>query len=295
MIRVSACHALLLAALVLVGRAAAAGEPTKRECVDANSSAQDLRKDGKLRAAREKLVVCVSTSCPGPVREDCAQRLDELDKAMPTIVFEVKDNGGGDVSPVRVTMDGQPLTDKLGGTPMAVDPGGHRFLFEAGFLPSTEKTLVLREGDKNRHEQIVLGGVATVSASSQEASATKTATSGSSQKTLGLALGGAGIAGVVVGSVFGLVASSAWSSSQSECASPTNCPNHAQAVLDHDSATSAGTLSTVGFLVGVALVGTGAVLFFTAPSKHDDGSAALLEIAPQVGSQNGGVTLRGRF
>ncbi len=287
---------LAIAGLLAPATTAAAADATKAECIAASENAQDLRHAGKLRESRTRATVCIEASCPGLVREDCARLVDELDKAMPTIVFEVKDSAGNDVSPVRVTMDGQPLTDQLGGTPMPVDPGGHRFVFEADFLPSTEKTMVLREGEKNRHEQIVLGGVAVASASSQEASPTKAAsTDGSSQRTIGLVLGGAGVAGVVVGSIFGLVASSAWSSSQSECASPTNCPSHAKAVTDHDSATSAGTISTIGFLAGGALLGTGAVLFFTAPSKHESSSAAHLEIAPRIGSESGGLMLRGRF
>ena len=80
-------HPLLCAlGVVLVPWSARAVEPTKLECIAANDAAQDLRRTGKLREAREKLALCVSTACPGPVREDCAQRLTEVDGVMPSIV-----------------------------------------------------------------------------------------------------------------------------------------------------------------------------------------------------------------
>ena len=50
--------------------------------MDADDAAQDLRLEGKLQAAREQLLICTSPSCPRAVREDCAQRLEELNAAM---------------------------------------------------------------------------------------------------------------------------------------------------------------------------------------------------------------------
>ena len=144
---------VLIALGVLVPCYARAAEPNKLECIAANGSAQDLRRAGKLREAREKLAVCVSESCPGPVREDCAQRLAEVDQAMPSIVFEAKDGAGNDVASVTVTMDGQRV-DKPG-MPVQADPGEHRFVFEAEGMPRTEKTIVVREGERERHERVV--------------------------------------------------------------------------------------------------------------------------------------------
>ena len=36
----------------------------------------------KLRDAREKLTVCVARSCPAMIRDDCAQRLNEVQRAL---------------------------------------------------------------------------------------------------------------------------------------------------------------------------------------------------------------------
>jgi hypothetical protein len=58
------------------------------------------------------------------VRDDCTQRLDELNRQLPTIVFDGKDAAGGDVIAVSVTVDGRLLTERLDGAPLEVDPEG---------------------------------------------------------------------------------------------------------------------------------------------------------------------------
>jgi len=117
--RLRRVHALALAlgcSGVLSGAAARAAEPTKDQCIDANEKAQGMRKSEKLHAAEQTLLICVSASCPGPVRDDCAQRLTELRSVIPTVVFVVKDDADQDLSDVSVTMDDQPLASKLDGT-----------------------------------------------------------------------------------------------------------------------------------------------------------------------------------
>src|SRR5476651_2121227 len=119
------CASLYLAA------PAVAADPTKDQCIDANETSQAMRKAEKLRDAEQRLLVCVAASCPGPVRDDCAQRLTEVRSVTPTIVFVVKDDADQDLGAVRVTMDGAPLVDKLDGTAIALNPGQHHFVFEA--------------------------------------------------------------------------------------------------------------------------------------------------------------------
>jgi len=78
---------------------------------------------------------------------------------------------------------------------------------------------------------------------------------------------GLGVAGVVVGSIFGLSAKSKRDDAIGLCKSddPKQC--HDQAGLDvWRDASSAGTISTIGFLAGSALIATGVVLWVIAPS-----------------------------
>jgi hypothetical protein len=278
-------HSLLftVGVVLLVPCSARATEPDKLACIAANDAAQDLRRAGKLHDAREKLAVCVSTSCPELVRQDCAQRLTEIDGVMPSIVFEAKDAAGNDVAAVTVTMDGQRV-DKPG-MPVQADPGEHRFVFEAEGLPRTEKTIVVREGERDRHERVVLGlagapGPMTPAPSSPD---------GGTQRTIAFVLGGAGVVGVVVGSVLGLVSKSSYDHAlQTECGNNPNGGCSPQGVQDGNSAHGQAAASTVAFVAGGVLLGAGAVLYFTAPK-------ASVSVGAAVGLERGGILVTGAW
>jgi hypothetical protein len=163
---------LIAAALSLPARSASADPPpTKEQCIDANTRGQDLRRAGKLSAAREQLRTCAVPACPALLRDDCTRRLDEIDKVQPTVVFMVKDAAGKDVSAVKVTMDGRPLADVLDGTELPVDPGRHVFTFAAAGQAPVTATLVLAAGEKDRQEHVSLKGGAPLAAASEPSAA----------------------------------------------------------------------------------------------------------------------------
>jgi hypothetical protein len=277
----------------------ARADVTKDQCIDANGKGQDLRRGGKFAAAREQLQVCASASCPALVRDDCAKRLDELVSAQPTLVFEAKDGAGRDLSAVVVEMDGRQLASKLDGTPLLVDPGEHAFTFTtAGQAPVTQ-TFVLREGDRERRERVVIGLASTTSAAPPIGSSATPGTDeasrhGSTQRLLGIVAGGAGVAGIAVGSVFGIMTLSQASQQKTDCASSTNCPHPDQAASDHASAGTDRTVSTVAFAGGGALLVAGAVLFFTAPHPMEP-AASRLVIAPALSTGGAGFVAKGSF
>lgn len=301
---------------------------TKDQCVDANTQSQALRRAGKFAESRAALQVCGDASCPAVVHDDCVQRLDELNRAQPTIVFDVKDGAGNDIIAVKVSVDGKLLAEKLDGTGLAVDPGAREFTFEAPGQPPVKKTLLIREGEKGRNERVVLGPAAPQAPAPapptpsptpaptpiQTTNPTLTSTpsptpapapasdsgpashDGGSMKTIGFVAGGVGIAGVAVGSIFGLLASSAWNNSKSECNTMT-CSNHQGAVNDHNTSVTDGTISTVGFIAGGALLATGVVLVLVGgghSASSPTGAAGLL-VTPAVGVGSGGITLSGGF
>lgn len=304
----------LLTILSASTRTAFAADPTTSECLSANESAIKLRDDHKLRQARDQALVCAESSCPGDVRESCQKRVTELNMAIPKIVFEVKDASGNDVSAVAVTMDGQPLATSLSGIAIPVDPGDHTFSFTAAGQPSAERHLVIYEGDKERRERIQLvsavppppaqevAPVPPVAATPPETStSTGWASSGlGTQEIVGLTLGGAGIVGVGVGSVFGLLTLSAWSSVKNACGpgGASNCAarNPSTVTSDHDTAQTDGTISTVGFIAGGALVATGLIVFLTGRHHgHEEAPAPSVAVVPTVGPGQAGLGLSGAF
>jgi hypothetical protein len=303
--------ASLLAAWVLLASAGASADVTKDECVDANARAQPLRRAGKLRAAREQLETCMDRSCPRIVRDDCMQRLGELERAQPTVVFEAKDAAGHEVGHVRVSMDGRPLADRFDGTALEVDPGEHEFTFEVAGQPPVIRRFVLRESDKARRIPVMVGVVTRSAADVSVRPPPDAARSnevlpeppparvddrgGRGRTSLAIALGGVGIAMIVVGSVSGLLTSSSWNSSKRACSSSANCLHHDQAVSDHDTAVTEGAISTIGFIAGGAFLAGGIALWLTAPSETGVAAGGAIRIGPSIGVKTAGVAVSGEF
>lgn len=143
--------AALLAIPVLAPRAARAAEPIdKAACAETYRSAQVQRKDGALKSARESLLVCASDRCPSVMQPDCTRWLTEVEAALPSVTFAAKGVDGGDVTAVRVSIDGQPITDSLDGKSISIDPGAHALRFEHAREQPIERTIVVREGEKAR-------------------------------------------------------------------------------------------------------------------------------------------------
>jgi len=142
--------ALALATTLATATAHAEGDALdKAACVASLDRAQSLQGTKKLREARSSLVACSSEACPGLVREDCARSLVSLDGAMPSAVFSAVAETG-DVTDVRVLLDGDLVTERLDGKSISVDPGEHVARFVRGGRQPIEVRFVAREGEKNR-------------------------------------------------------------------------------------------------------------------------------------------------
>jgi hypothetical protein len=278
---------VLLTVTLLVGHTASA-DVTKADCVKANADAQTLRLKGLFGGARDKLTLCADPTCPGIVRDDCTQRLDELEHVQPTVVFEAKDSQGADVLSVSVTVDGQPLTDKLSGTALRVDPGEHTFTFRAEGRSSITRTFVIHEGEKDRRERVEFPVLAMAAPP-----ATGSAEHGlGTQRVLALTSGGLAVAGVVVGSIFGVLSTSAASRQDTDCASPTSCLNHAQALSDHSTAATDGGVSTAAFVLAGVFLAAGVTLFFLPSKSASEQRAGHVVVTPSVGPGSASLLFR---
>lgn len=277
--------------LLFVPDVARAAEPTKLECIAANDAAQDLRRAGKLRDAREKLALCVSMGCPGPVREDCAQRLAEVDRIMPSVVFEVKDAARGDVVGASITIDGRRLEDKLTGQPVQMDPGQHQLIVEADGVPPLEKTIVVREGERDRHEPVVLARSESTPPPAADPSRASAET-WSAQRTLALGVAGAGIVGLAVGSGLGISAISKNNASNANGHCDASGCDPTGVTLRHEALNQA-TASTIVFALGLGAAAAGIVLWATAPPVDTERRGASLQLVPAIGPAVGGLMLHG--
>jgi hypothetical protein len=256
---------------VLVTAPARASSPSKAECLEANDQAQDLRRAGKLIEARAKLAVCVATTCPGAVRQDCSRWLGEVNEAIPSLVFEASNSAGNDVAAVRVTMDGKPFAEKLDGSALQVDPGKHLFTFDdAGGHAHVEKTVDVREGVKDRHVSVVLGarlGTDTPADAEAHPHLAGPDHPSSTPTSAYVALGLAGAA-VIAGSVF----TGVYVAADSHCPNQ-KCPSgNAAPVAQWGVGISFG-VAAVAAVVGLVLLG----------SQHDQpGTAQASTVEPRL-------------
>lgn len=286
-------------ALCVVATSAHAAEPSKKECVNANESGQDLRQSGKLREARAALAVCMSPRCPRPVREDCAQRLADIEAALPTLVFIAKDADGNDLRDVRVGMDGQDLTAS-DGTAVAIDPGDHAFTFTKEGLPPATRDVVVHEGDKNRRIQVTLAAPAATPETKTSQTAAPANANGSretrglfgvapsTQRNIGLGVGIAGAVGLGVGSVFGIWAKITYDHALgTECGGQSNGCS-AAGVDDKKTADQQAAISNIAFIAGGVLTAAGVALYLTTPE-------GTVSVAPTVSLHEAGIGLKGQF
>ena len=102
-------------------------------------------------------------------------------------------------------------------------------------------------------------------------------------------LGFAGLAGIGLGSVYGMLAISARNQQTYDCASAAKCNNLTSASNDHATSLSDGTVSTVAFVVGGAFI-AGAVGFYLLES-HPSASGPTTGVLVLPGP--GGVTVEG--
>lgn len=107
---------------------------------------------------------------------------------------------------------------------------------------------------------------------------------GNAQRTVGLVGTGLGVIGIGFGSVFGIMSIAKASEADDQCAPPDRKLCTPAGKTAGDDAITRGNVSTIGFIVGGALVVGGITLYFTAPSS-----------GPSIAVGPGRVGIQGTF
>jgi hypothetical protein len=128
----------------------ALAEGPRGACDASFSSAPDLVKQGRLRAARDALLRCSSEPCPAAMRPLCAEDLRQLEPRVPTVVLIAKGADGFDLANVRVTEAGQTIQERLDGRAVEMDPGAHSLQFERQGSDPVVVSVLVHEGEKAR-------------------------------------------------------------------------------------------------------------------------------------------------
>lgn len=197
----------------------------------------------------------------GRVAKERADRLEpKLSKLLVVVPPEAAIDG------LVVTRDGTAIGRALWGTETPIDPGAHVIRVSAPGRIARDLTVDVK--GEAAHEKIVIEPLALAppaptppptSSSPVDADASHR---GSTQRTVGVVLGAAGLVGLAVGTVFGVRAISTKSDSEPHC-DATSCD---QQGLDlRSDAHAQGDVSTVFLVAGGVLAATGIVLWLTAP------------------------------
>lgn len=200
------------------------------------------------------------------------------------------------------TVIGMPLWGKS----FPVDPGEHVISVKAEHKRAWEQTTRVAEGASLTVKIPLLEDVPQDATKAVEkdsgprptgATPERDKSSGSGltgQRAAALAVGGVGVAGLIVGSIFGVRAFLQWDSALSHCqgGDRTRCDDEGMRL--GDSASTSGTVSSVMFAVGGAGVAASVILWVTGgPPNARDESA--VEILPSVGADHVSSAVRMRF
>jgi hypothetical protein len=148
------CQVLIAGIALLLPLQASAN---MESCTQAHAAGQREENAGHLKEALASFQECASDSeCPLPIRNECTSLYSKVESRLPTLVFSVVDDRGNDVTDVRVSSNGASIANGLDGRPVAVNPGLHEFRFELPGGQELTKSVVVRQGEKDRIVNLTL-------------------------------------------------------------------------------------------------------------------------------------------
>ncbi len=201
---------------------------------------------------------------------------------------------------LTVRRDGVAIDPALFETASPTDPGSHTMQAEAPGMQAWSSTVsVPAEGGTIR---VVVPPLERAAAAPpidvHPAPPVEGSSDRSTRHIIALAVGGAGLVTVGVGAAFGIATISKWNDVTAKCPSG-RCPNSAiesEETSAKASASTSGTLSSVFFGVGAAVLAAGVVVWFTAPSSGGAGEPQrTVGLAPMAGAGAGGAVAVGTF
>jgi hypothetical protein len=240
-------------------------------------SARALEKSGKLLKASERYrevglleISSGQATVQRQAQTDAATELAALTPRLAGVIVQVE---GAQQADLMVLVDGMSMASELLGERRPLDPGKHVIEATQGGKHASAE-VQLKEGEAKtvvlRFTGPPVSAVATPAESApspalaaqpnQDSAAASSKTLGT-QRLLALAVGGVGIAGVAVGTVFGLKAKSKHDDSDHYC-NGNACTDQRGVDLNNE-AKSAGTISTIGFLIGGVGLAGGTALWVT--------------------------------
>jgi hypothetical protein len=249
-------------------------------------------KRGRLASAFE-LYQKLSVSLPAndERRPYVTQRAAELETRVPRLVIALAPGAPPDT---QVKLGSLTLTAASFGSYLPIDPGTVTLVASSPASSRTYK-VTLKEGERKTVEVTPLAEPKPAAA--KGASAAKPAQAEKKQeqpqgsggtRTLGFVLGGVGAAGLIFGTVTGIMTISKKNEGDENCNDDLKLCN--QRGFDaNESARTLGVMSTVGFVVGAAGLGAGAYLLLTSDSDEQ------VALGTRLNAGSASLVVDGRF
>jgi hypothetical protein len=210
---------------------------------------------------------------------------------------------GAPADQVAVTVDGVNVPSVLLDADRPTDPGDHEVAASApGFRKATAPVKLVEgaqqsvsltlEVDPNAAPTATANATAPTVATQPvpapaPAPAAPVAESKGSSNALAIFALGVGGAGVVAGSVFGVMALGTKSNLDKACPTKSSCPSTSQS--DIDSLSTQAWIANIGFALGIVGAATGVILLATSHGGSERQAAAKPHVAPWVGVGTAGL------
>jgi hypothetical protein len=266
-----------------------------------------LERIGKLASAWTFYIEAADAAAAAGQKQRASfarDRAEAVKQRLPTITITVPDSVRA-LPGLSLRRNGVPLGQAQWGTAVPVDPGEHVISATAEGVAPWESRVQIKE----EQEHITVDVPSLTARQGAEPIAPKPTETqpdqapappvqgrGKTQRIAAIAVGATGIAGIGLGAVFGGLAVSKQTASNSDghCDASNFCDETGLS-LRRQAITSA-TISTVGFVAGGALVAGGVVLFLTAPSGPPSNvSTGGSSIGPAIAVGPAGLSITGTW
>jgi hypothetical protein len=257
-------------------RAAYARYPSAKILLNIGTS---LRQLGRNAEAADVYEAYIGDPEANPPRvEELKRILREIDALVAKLRIEVSAPGA------ELRVDGRVMSGSAQSRVLRVDPGEHTVSADKpGLVPSIRTVTVSAREERTVNLDLVPPGTKVVVRPAGK-------DPGSGQRAVAFIVGGAGIAGIGVGSVFGILAKTKSDAADEHCLTETRCDGTGVAL--GDTADTHAKVATVAWVVGAAALATAVTLFITAPTRKKPASSGASVGASSTGS---GVRLETRW
>jgi hypothetical protein len=225
-------------------------------------------------------------------RDFARERMAELEKSLVRVVIDVP--ASAKVELAEVLVEDHRIPDAEKGAVFAAEAGKRKITFRAKGKKSA--TVYVSLAKEARPQKVALpefeeqgseppaDSAAPPPAEGAASTADTSSSDGSTQRTIGLVLGGLGVIGVGVGAVTGVMTLGSGCAHDNKADAPAKCTDD-----EKQSGETTGMISTAAFIAGGALLLGGVVLYLTAPHAKTTGRS----VTPLIGA--GFVGLHGAF